>query len=155
MGPWPGPPWLVTLARGGYGVALLTAPRTLIRLTGVTPGRRACAVARVLGVRHLVQAGLTVAAERSDPGRPVVLGGGAAVDLLHAASMLALGAMDNGIRRTVLTDGAVETALAAAGAWAATSSARWAPHPAGLHHRRPGTSPATRQGLRATARWAE
>jgi hypothetical protein len=105
-------------------MALLTAPRTLIGLTGVTPGRRACTVARVLGVRHLAQAGLTVAAERSDPGSPAALIGGAGVDLLHAASMLALGAVDSGVRRTVLTDAAVETGLAAAGAWAATSSAR-------------------------------
>ena len=81
-------------------------------------------MARLLGVRHLVQAGLTVVAQRADPGNSVLLGGGAAVDLLHAASMLALGAVDDAVRRTALTDAAVETALAAAGAWAATPSAR-------------------------------
>jgi len=41
------------------------------------------------------------------------------VDLLHAASMLALGATDRRVRRTTFTDAALETALAAAGAWAA------------------------------------
>jgi len=122
--PRSGTPWLVTLARAGYGVALLTVPGALIGLTGAAPGRRECAVARLLGVRHLVQAGLTVVAQRADPGNSVLLGGGAAVDLLHAASMLALGAVDDAVRRTALTDAAVETALAAAGAWAATPSAR-------------------------------
>jgi hypothetical protein len=113
---------LVTLVRAGYGVGLVAAPGLLIGLTGQPPGRRECAVARVLGVRHLVQAGLTVAAQRSDPDSPVVLGGGAVVDLLHAASMLALGAVDGGVRRTVLTDAAVETALAVTGGVAATTT---------------------------------
>ena len=73
----------------------------------------------MLGVRHLAQAALTAAGQRADPGSPLPLGGGAAVDLLHAASMLALGAMDRRVRRTTFADAAVETALAAAGAWAA------------------------------------
>jgi len=129
----------LTLVRAGYGVALLCAPGALIRLTAgpgaaaghlrrpaeadaqreAAPGSRARLVARVLGVRHLAQAALTAAGQRADPGSPVPLGGGAAVDLLHAASMLALGATDRRIRRTTFTDAAVETALAAAGAWAA------------------------------------
>ncbi len=120
-------------------MALVCAPGLLIRLTagpGAVAGRprrpagadaqreaaagsRARVVARVLGARHLAQAALTAAGQRADPGSPVPLGGGAAVDLLHAASMLALGAMDRRVRRTTFTDAAVETALAAAGAWAA------------------------------------
>jgi hypothetical protein len=119
----PGLPWLLTLVRAGYGVGLVSAPGLLIGLTDAAPGRRECAVARVLGMRHLLQAGLTVAAGRADPDNLVVLGGGAVADLLHAASMLALGAVDSGVRRTVLTDAALETALAAAGAWAAVTSA--------------------------------
>src|SRR5580692_4255570 len=69
--------WGITLLRAGYGVALLCAPQVLIRLTGdpmtgqpagaprAQPGWRACGVARVLGARHLIQAGLTAVALRA------------------------------------------------------------------------------------------
>jgi hypothetical protein len=113
--------WLVTLARAGYGVALIGVPGLLIGLTGERPGPRACGVARVLGVRHLAQAGITAASQLSDPGGSVVLGGGAAVDLLHATSMIALGAMDPHARRAALSDAAVETTLAMIGAAAAAT----------------------------------
>jgi hypothetical protein len=110
--------WLVTLVRAGYGVGLVAAPGLLIGLTGQVPGRRACAVARVLGVRHLVQAGLTATAVEVAPGNSVPLVCGAAVDLVHAGSMFALGAVDSRVRRAALTDTAVEMTLAAVGAWA-------------------------------------
>jgi hypothetical protein len=132
----------LTLVRAGYGAALLCAPGALIRLTAgpgaaagrrrrpaeadaqreAAPASRARLVARVLGARHLAQAALTAAGQRADPGSPLPMGGGAAVDLLHAASMLALGTMDRRVRRTTFTDAAVETALAAAGAWAALTT---------------------------------
>ncbi len=123
--------WAVTLVRAGYGVALVCAPRALIKVTGgAVAGEaagaeqprasgRACGVARVLGVRHLVQAGLTAAALRAVPGNPVPLVLGAAVDLLHATSMVALGAVDRGGRRGALADTGIELALAAAGGLAA------------------------------------
>ena len=111
--------WLVTLGRVGYGVGLIGAPGLLIGLCGQRPGRWDCTVARVLGVRHLAQAAITVAAQRSDADRLLVLSGGAAVDLLHAGSMVALGTVDERVRRSTLTDAAVETALATAGALAA------------------------------------
>ena len=114
--------WLVTLARAGYGVALVMVPGLLIGLTGERPGRRGCGVARVLGVRHLAQAVLTVAALQSDGGESAALGGGVAVDLLHASSMVALGAVDGRVRRVTLTDAAVEMALAMGGAVAATTN---------------------------------
>jgi hypothetical protein len=126
----------LTLARAGYGVALVLAPGALIRLTGrpaPVPGGsgdaaaraeaargRARGVARVLGARHLAQAGLTAAAQWADPGSPGSFGLGAAVDLVHAASMVGLGAIDRRVRRTTFADAAVETLLAAAGAWTAT-----------------------------------
>jgi hypothetical protein len=113
--------WLVTLARAGYGVALVAVPGLLIGLTGERPAGRACAVARVLGVRHLVQAGITAVSELGDPGGSVVLGGGAAVDVLHATSMVVLGAVDPRVRRATLSDAAVETTLAMAGAVAAAT----------------------------------
>ena len=113
--------WLVSLGRAGYGVALVAVPGLLIGLTGQKPGPRGCAVARVLGARHLIQAGVTAASQLTDPGGSVVLGGGAAVDLLHATSMVVLGAVDPDVRRATLSDAAVETTLAMAGAVAAAT----------------------------------
>lgn len=114
--------WLVTLARAGYGVALVAVPGLLIGLTGQRPGGRACGVARVLGARHLVQAGITAASQLKAPDSPVVRGGGVAVDLVHASTMVALGVVDPRARRAALIDAAVETALAVAGTAAATSA---------------------------------
>ena len=101
--------WVVALARAGYGVALLVAPQALIKLTGdpvtgqpagasrARPSRRACGVARVLGARHLMQAGLTAVALRAGPGRSYyALAGGAAVDALHATTMVGLALVDRG-----------------------------------------------------------
>ncbi|HTS98533.1 MAG TPA: hypothetical protein VMI33_18135 [Streptosporangiaceae bacterium] len=111
----PGPGGLLQAVRAGYGGALLIAPGLVIRLvTGEPAGPRARAVARVLGARHLLQAALTTAAGRSAPS----LGIGAAVDLVHAASMAALAA-DRRVRRLTLTDALVESALALAGLSAA------------------------------------
>jgi len=122
----------LTLVRAGYGLALLCAPGLLIRLTGdpVTgraagaargrPSRRACGVGRVLGVRHLVQAGLTAVALRAEPGSRVPLALGAAVDVLHASTMVGLAVLDRGARRVALADTGIELTLAAAGAQQAT-----------------------------------
>jgi hypothetical protein len=119
--------WAVTLGRAGYGVALLCAPQVLIRLTGDSatgqgpgqpprPSRRACGVARVLGARHLIQAGLTAAALRAaEPDGSLPLALGAAVDVLHATTMVGLAAVDQGARRVALADTGVELALAATG----------------------------------------
>jgi hypothetical protein len=114
--------WLVTLARAGYGVALIGVPGLLIGMTGEKPGPRACTVARVLGARHLIQAGVTAVSQLGDPGGSVVLGGGAAVDVLHATSMVVLGAVDSQVRRAALSDAAVETTLAMIGAVAAATA---------------------------------
>ena len=115
--------WVVTLVRAGYGVGLVCAPGVLITLTGQRagadrprPSRRACGVARVLGVRHLVQAGLTAAALRAaEADSSLPLGLGAGVDVLHATTMVGLAAVDRGARRVALADTGVELALAAAG----------------------------------------
>jgi len=120
--------WGITLVRAGYGVALLCAPQVLIRLAGdpvtgqpagasrARPGRRACGVARVLGARHLIQAGLTAVALRAaEPDPSLPLGLGAAVDVLHATTMVGLAAVDRGARRVALADTGVEMVLAVAG----------------------------------------
>ena len=84
-------------------------------ITGRPAGSRACAVARLLGARHLLQAAATTAAAASTES----LGIGAAIDLTHAASMAALALTDRRVRRLTLADVAVETAFAAGGLWAA------------------------------------
>jgi hypothetical protein len=98
------------LARAGYGAALLLAPGPVIRLaTGCRPTRRAGAVARLLGARHLAQAALTAAF----PG-PAAFTIGAQVDAMHAASMLLLAAVSPSARRMALTDVPPEAAFAVA-----------------------------------------
>ncbi len=101
---------LVPLARAGYGTALLCAPGPMIAAcTRRTPTPRARRVARVLGLRHLGQAAITVWA----PERPVVAAG-VVTDLVHAASMVAFAAADRSLRRAELTDALVATTLAVA-----------------------------------------
>ena len=77
-------------------------------------------MARVLGARHLIQAGLTAAALRAGPGRTYyALAGGAAVDVLHATTMVGLALVDRGARRVALADTGAELALATAGGFTA------------------------------------
>ena len=99
------------IVRAAYGTALVLVPGPAIRLaTGRIPSRRACRVARVLGARHLIQAGLTAAAPE-----PTVLAIGRQVDAVHTASMLLLAAVSRAGRRAALTDALTEAAFAAAG----------------------------------------
>ncbi|HSZ40034.1 MAG TPA: hypothetical protein VK817_08760 [Trebonia sp.] len=104
--------WPLSLARAGYGAVLLCAPGAVISLcTGGPASPRARAVARVLGFRHLAQAAVTAGAPT-----PGVLTVGARVDLLHAASMLALGAANGALRRAPLSDALVAFIFAGLGA---------------------------------------
>lgn len=96
------------VVRGTYGAVLCVAPGTLIRLAGGRPNARTCGIGRVLGARHLAQAALSAARPT-----PAVLVLGAEVDLLHSASMLALGILDAPRRRIGLTDAVVAAAFAA------------------------------------------
>lgn len=108
-------PWLrglLELTRGGYGAVLLADPDLVAEpLLGRPLGGNESAVARALAVRHLVQALCSRA-------RPTVamLELGVAIDLLHAASMVALGLADHERRRAALTDAALATSFAIAGA---------------------------------------
>jgi hypothetical protein len=106
----------LTAIRASYGGALLIAPGAVIYLgTGRCPSRRARRVARLLGARHLIQAGVSTLAPL-----PSVLAAGAGVDGLHAASMLMLAGADRGgMRRAALTDSLAEALFAAAGVSAA------------------------------------
>jgi hypothetical protein len=100
-----------SLVRAGYGVALICRPCRLLQArTGSTPSPLACAVCRVLGVRHLAQAIVCGAL----PTRWLIRAG-AAADLLHAVSMLALAGKDDRLRPALLTDAAIAGGFAAAG----------------------------------------
>jgi hypothetical protein len=102
---------VASLARAVYGLALLCCPGRLIRLrTGVRPSRRACAVGRVLGVRHVAQAVISTACPTG-----LVLGAGVTADLAHAGSMVLLAGLDPDLRPALLTDAAIAGALAATG----------------------------------------
>jgi hypothetical protein len=103
---------LLPAIRASYGVALILAPDAVIHLaTGGSPGRRAPRAARLLGARHLIQAVVSFLAPL-----PGVLAAGAAIDAVHAASMVMLAAADRGARRAALIDALAESVLAAAGA---------------------------------------
>ena len=98
------------VARAGYGLGLLCAPGLAAGLAGSLPSdTRFRGVARVLGARHCAQALVTVCRPSPDA---LLLGAG--IDILHAASMLALAASRRR-RRAGLTDAAAATAFAAAG----------------------------------------
>jgi hypothetical protein len=107
------------LLRAGYAVVLLCVPSALIGVcTGQPASKADRRVARVLGARHLVQAVLTA---RSPS--PAVLGLGALVDVLHSASMLALGAANRPMRNAEFADGLIAASFAVAGtALTATST---------------------------------
>ena len=114
-------PDLLDAVRACYGGLLLAAPR---RVLGVcTPGQaspRAVGVVRVLGARHMLQAGLTAGAlsargrsEEIPPGRALLAGSG--VDTAHAASMLGLALAHRPWRRAALADALLAGSLAAFG----------------------------------------
>jgi hypothetical protein len=103
--------WM-SVARAGYGGALLCVPGPMITaLTGTPVAGRDLAVARVLGVRQLAQAAVCGPA----PARGLIQAG-AAVDCLHAASMLALARAQPRLRRALLAETVIAAALAAAAA---------------------------------------
>ncbi|GAB3611372.1 hypothetical protein GCM10027414_34980 [Humibacter ginsengiterrae] len=88
--------------RAALGSAELVAPSLVARLLlWRKPAGSEVAVARVLGVRHLVQAGATY---KAGSGIHVF---GADVDLLHCASMLLLAVVAPEHRRAALTTAAI------------------------------------------------
>jgi hypothetical protein len=99
------------LIRASYGMALVMAPGLVIYLaTGRFPGRRGRRVAQLLGARHLIQAAVTAFVPVPD-----VFALGAAVDAVHAGSMVVLGGADPAARHAALTDALAETVFAAMG----------------------------------------
>ena len=106
---------LIAAARAAYGAALLWSPGPLTRTAaGRAPGPGPRTTARVLGMRHLLQAAIT----GGDPSLRG-LGLGAAVDAAHAASMAGLAVADRRWRRAALIDALAATTFAVAGLRAA------------------------------------
>jgi hypothetical protein len=107
----------LTPVRAVYGAALVLSPSVPLRLaTGRAPDRRTIAVVRVLGLRQVAQAALAaVSAARPAAARRAATVG-AAVDAVHAASMLALAAWAPARRREALVDAGLAGAFAVAGA---------------------------------------
>ena len=98
--------------RGAFGLTLMVAPGATARRAsgGARIDEPTLLVARVLGARHVLQAALvgrrTGALARL----------GVAIDLVHAATALALGATDSRHRRLAFTNAGAAAVFAAAGA---------------------------------------
>ncbi len=105
----------LTATRAGWGAVLLTVPGLILRrLPGQQDTGPVRDIARILGLRHLVQA--AIVARR--PTRDRLLAG-AAVDAAHATSMLALALLRPDHRALALADAGCASTFAAAGIHAA------------------------------------
>lgn len=103
---------MIAWARIVYGLVLLAAPRSLLRLASGKPATsRERAATRVLGARLLTQAAVTDI--RPDA---VSVALGAQVDFVHAITMLGWAAVDRGARRLTLLSAALAGVFAVAGA---------------------------------------
>jgi hypothetical protein len=112
--------------RTAWGAVLVLMPGRLLRAgVGRPVPASAVTAVRVLGLRHLLQAGVTAAL----PTRPVA-GLGALVDTAHASSCVGVAAWSPRWRRAVLMDLLVEAAFATSGWTSAVGSVRAVP-PAG------------------------
>lgn len=112
---------MLNAVRVGYGFARLIRPEPLAGPPAAADyGVRAHTVDRLLGARQLVQA---VVSQAVPTERVLVLG--AAVDLLHAASMLAVAGVSGPRRRAALAESVAALGFATAGVVAA----RWAQPP--------------------------
>jgi len=102
--------------RAGWAVILLTMPERLLRTDGGGPvPAAAVAAVRVLGVRHLLQAGVSAVLPSGS-----VAGLGALVDTVHAGSCVGLAVGSPRWRRVALVDVLVEAGFAASG-WSSRS----------------------------------
>ncbi|HEY2442823.1 MAG TPA: hypothetical protein VGI31_06790 [Streptosporangiaceae bacterium] len=107
---------LLVVARSCYGWLLACAPRRMIRLGTPQPaGAGAVTMTRVLGARHLLQALVTATAPSAGLSPDAVLAAGAAVDAVHAGSMIVVAVTCRPLRRVALADAALEASLGAFG----------------------------------------
>jgi hypothetical protein len=99
----------VDLGRLAFGAWALARPAGVLHLVGDDDGTRLRLITRVLGARYVVQAAAGVGLRR----RPLPWLDGA-VDLVHAASMLAVARAVPRHRRLALTSGALAVVFAVA-----------------------------------------
>ncbi len=101
----------IELARAGWGLALLAAPRAVMEnVHHVKVDTKSLVVARILGARHLTQAALS-----GWRPSPEVLAMGVWVDTVHALTALGLAVVDRSRARAGLTDVAAASIWAGAG----------------------------------------
>ena len=101
----------VAVTRAAYGTLLLFVPGAVMRIASGEPTDRASrVVARILGLRHLVQA--LVLERNGTRGRLLA---GTAIDAVHALSMVGLAVLSRDHRWSAALDAALATALAANG----------------------------------------
>ncbi len=106
---------LLFAVRGAVGACELGRPQQVAQLVGAPViGASTLMVIRVLGARQLAQA---VATQLRTT--PTVLASGAAIDYLHAASLIALAIAKPQWRRAALPEAVLASCLAIAGASAA------------------------------------
>jgi hypothetical protein len=103
----------------GWGLLLVTRPDDVVATLAPGPDRPNRRLVQVLGARTAVQHALVLAR----PERRLVLGG-AAVDGLHAASMVAAAAVWPRLRRAALVSGGSAAASAVLEAVAAPAASR-------------------------------
>lgn len=97
--------------RAGYGLCQLVKPDFIATtILGHRLDGRSATVVRILGARHLVQSAVISLAPRS----VFLHRGGAAVDMLHAATMVILALTDGRRRKAALADAAAAGIFAAA-----------------------------------------
>lgn len=102
---------MIEIARAAWGAALLIGPTAMLeQIHRVRADSRSIAVARLLGARHLAQAGLSGIRPT-----PAVLALGVWVDAAHAGTALTLAATDHSRARAAITDAAIAVGWAAAG----------------------------------------
>jgi hypothetical protein len=106
---------VMAAARAGWGAALLIAPSAILAaVTAREPVTAQCRAARVLGIRHLGQAALSLARPTAATMR---LGTG--IDALHAATCFGAALLLPGWRPAALADSAEAVTFAVAGRLAA------------------------------------
>lgn len=104
---------LIEFLRSVWGATLLVDPRTVLStIHGVDADHRAVVVTRILGARHLVQAGLS----GLNPS-PEVLAAGTWVDGVHSLTALGLATVDPGRARAAVSDAVIAATWAMFGAY--------------------------------------
>ena len=99
---------LATIVRGGWGGVLLLDPGLPLRLGGGQDSRGVREATRILGARHVIEAVVLTRDNDAQARRWI-----AAIDAVHALSMLGLAALSARLRRDALLSAASATGLVA------------------------------------------